>query len=83
MRKLRDGDEWWVEAEWPDGTIEKIKNFKNFPNAVHWLKLHSKVWVRERTVVAAANATQKAISAGKMVEHAAALQRPLHKLAKI
>ena len=25
---LRDGDEWLIEAEWPDGSIEHVCTFK-------------------------------------------------------
>jgi hypothetical protein len=38
---LNDGDQWSVEAEWPDGTIEQINTFKHHYEAVDWLNAQS------------------------------------------
>lgn len=78
---LGDGEQWWVEAEWPDGTIEQINNFKRHADAVHWLKLHCDVWVQERTAVQAAKNPQ--LISTDSTDYAAAMQGPPHKGDKI
>jgi hypothetical protein len=45
---LGDGDQWAIEAEWPDGSIEPICTFKAHAEAVNWVKTHSETWMRER-----------------------------------
>jgi hypothetical protein len=45
---LSDGDRWFVEAEWPDGTIEQIDTFGRHIEAVNWVSTQSESWVRER-----------------------------------
>jgi hypothetical protein len=45
---LRDGGEWLIEAEWPDGSIEHVCTFKVHSDAAHWLKTHSQIWLQER-----------------------------------
>jgi hypothetical protein len=45
---LRDRDEWFIEAEWPDGSIEHVCTFKVHSDAAKWLKTHSEAWLRER-----------------------------------
>ena len=45
---LRDGEEWAVEAEWPDGTIEQIDTFKAHFEALNWVNNRSKAWLQER-----------------------------------
>ncbi len=34
---LRDGQQWAVEAEWPDGTIEQVDTFKAHFEALNWV----------------------------------------------
>jgi hypothetical protein len=46
---LRDGDEWLIEAEWPDGSIEHVCTFKAHSDAAKWLKTQSQTWLQERT----------------------------------
>ena len=46
---LSDGENWSVEAEWPDGTIEPVKDFKGHSDAVIWLSTRSESWLQERT----------------------------------
>ena len=46
---LSDGENWSVEAEWPDGTIEPVKDFKGHSDAVIWLSTRSEIWLQERT----------------------------------
>jgi hypothetical protein len=45
---LSDSDQCFVEAEWPDGTIEQIDTFGLHIEAVNWLSTQSESWVRER-----------------------------------
>ncbi len=42
-------DRWCVEAEWPDGTIERIDTFEAHLEAVNWVTTVSHEWLRERT----------------------------------
>jgi hypothetical protein len=46
---LSDGDNWSVEAEWPDGTIEPVDTFEGRSDAVDWLSVRSGSWLEERT----------------------------------
>jgi hypothetical protein len=48
---LRDGDEWTVEAEWPDGTIDQVIMAKSASDAWDWINHLSESWVRDRGVV--------------------------------
>jgi hypothetical protein len=45
---LGDGDQWVIEAEWPDGLIEPICAFKAHSEAVNWVKTFSETWLKER-----------------------------------
>jgi len=45
---LRDGGEWLIEAEWPDGSIEHVYTFKAHSDAANWLKTYSETWLQER-----------------------------------
>jgi len=45
---LREGEQWQVEAEWPDGTIEQVHKFKACLEALKWVKTKSAAWVAER-----------------------------------
>jgi hypothetical protein len=49
---LSDDQRWSVEAEWPDGTIERVNTFKGHLEAASWLKTQSESWLRERFVPA-------------------------------
>jgi hypothetical protein len=42
---LGDRDEWVVEAEWPDGTLERVSTFKNHSAAAHWIATASEAWL--------------------------------------
>jgi hypothetical protein len=46
---LSDGNKWSVEAEWPDGTVERVSAFKTHIEAVDWLNRQSKVWLEGRS----------------------------------
>lgn len=43
-----DGDEWLIEAEWPDGSLEHICAFKAHFEAVNWITTHSEAWLQKR-----------------------------------
>ena len=45
---LRDGENWVVEAEWPDGTIEQIDAFKAHFEAASWVSTQSATWLKKR-----------------------------------
>jgi hypothetical protein len=42
---LSDRDDWVVEAEWPDGTLEQVSAFKNHSAAAHWIATASEAWL--------------------------------------
>jgi hypothetical protein len=41
---LSDGDQWVVEAEWPDGTLESVNTFKDHASAAYWISARSETW---------------------------------------
>jgi hypothetical protein len=45
---LSDAGEWLIEAEWADGSIEHVCNFKAHSDAAKWLKTSSEAWLQER-----------------------------------
>jgi hypothetical protein len=45
---LRDGDQWLVEVEWRDGTIEHVKSFGCYSDAAEWLSTGSIAWLDTR-----------------------------------
>jgi hypothetical protein len=45
---LNDGDNWSIDAEWPDGTIERVDTFKAHFEAVNWLSSESHTWLAGR-----------------------------------
>ena len=45
---VRDAADWSVEAEWPDGTIERVKTFKAELAALDWLSWQSHAWLEWR-----------------------------------
>jgi hypothetical protein len=45
---LTDGENWLVEAEWPDGTIEEVDSFKAYFEAMHWVSTQSEAWLENR-----------------------------------
>jgi hypothetical protein len=45
---LSDSQQWTVEAEWPDGTIEQIDTFKRHFEAIDWVRNQSEVWLQGR-----------------------------------
>ncbi len=45
---LADRDEWAVEVEWPDGTLERVGTFRNYHLAASWVKTQSETWAKVR-----------------------------------
>jgi hypothetical protein len=43
-------DDWTVEAEWPDGTIETVKTFEAELKALDWLSWQSHAWLENRGI---------------------------------
>jgi hypothetical protein len=48
---LRNDEQCVVEAEWPDGTIEKIEAFKHKYEAADWIASQSEDWLQERVLI--------------------------------
>jgi hypothetical protein len=42
---LGDREEWVIEAEWPDGTLERVTTFKNHSAAARWIATVSEAWL--------------------------------------
>jgi hypothetical protein len=47
---LTDHDRWAVEAEWPDGTLERVDTFKEHWSATDWIADQSDTWVKVRRI---------------------------------
>jgi hypothetical protein len=45
---LSDGDQWLVEAEWPDGTLEPVNTFNDHASAVNWMNTRTETWIGHR-----------------------------------
>lgn len=43
---LSDRDQWVVEAEWPDGTLERVQTFQNHSTAANWVATQSEAWLQ-------------------------------------
>jgi hypothetical protein len=48
---LSDRDQWAVEAEWPDGTLERINTFNDHSSATDWISTQADAWLEVRTVL--------------------------------
>jgi hypothetical protein len=46
--RTADKSYWYVEAEWADGTIEEIGQFKSILEAWDWIARQSTAWLEER-----------------------------------
>jgi hypothetical protein len=46
---LGDAENWSVEAEWPDGTIEPVHTLKAYFEAMNWVRTQSQLWLQSRT----------------------------------
>jgi hypothetical protein len=47
LKKL-EASEWSVEAEWPDGTLERIGSFESDSEARDWIAHKSAGWLEKR-----------------------------------
>jgi hypothetical protein len=47
---VTDGDQWEVEAERPDGTLERINTFNDPSSATDWINTRSEAWMGVRNV---------------------------------
>jgi hypothetical protein len=47
---LSDRDEWVVEVEWPDGTLERIRSFKQHATAANWIATQAEAWLRAQDI---------------------------------
>jgi hypothetical protein len=47
---LGDRDQWVVEVEWPDGTLERVNSFKDHGSAANWVTTQSETWVGVRRI---------------------------------
>jgi hypothetical protein len=48
---VRNDERRVVEAEWPDGTIEKIEVFNHKYEAADWIASQSEDWLQERVLI--------------------------------
>jgi hypothetical protein len=42
---LIDRDEWAIEVEWPDDTLERVNTFRDHSAAAHWVAAQSEAWL--------------------------------------
>jgi len=47
---LSDRDEWVVEAEWSDSTLERVSTFGGHSAAVDWVAHQSEAWLAVRLI---------------------------------
>jgi len=47
---LGDRDEWVVEAEWWDSTLERVSTFVDHSAAVDWIANQSESWLAVRRI---------------------------------
>ena len=47
---LSDRDQWAVEVEWPDSTLERINTFKDYSSALNWVNTQSETWLQVRSI---------------------------------
>ena len=47
---LGDRDEWVVEAEWWDSTLERVSTFGDHSAAVDWIANQSEAWLAVRRI---------------------------------
>jgi hypothetical protein len=47
---LTDLGQWAVEAEWPDGTLERVDTFKEHSSAASWIATQSEPWWVDRWI---------------------------------
>jgi hypothetical protein len=47
---LSDRDEWVIEAEWPDSTLERVSTFRDHSAAADWIANQSEAWLASRRI---------------------------------
>ena len=47
---LSDRDEWAVEAEWSDSTLERVDTFGNYSAATDWIANQCEAWLAPRRI---------------------------------
>ena len=47
---LSDRDEWVVEAEWSDSTLERVNAFGGYSAAADWIANQSEAWLAARRI---------------------------------
>jgi hypothetical protein len=47
---LSDRDEWVIEAEWPDSTLERVSTFRDHSAAADWIASQSEAWLAARRI---------------------------------
>ena len=47
---LSDRDEWVVEAEWSDNTLERVSTFRDYSAAADWIANQSEAWLAVRRI---------------------------------
>ncbi len=47
---LSDRDEWVVEAEWSDSTLERVSTFRDYSAAADWIAKQSEAWLAARRI---------------------------------
>jgi hypothetical protein len=47
---LTDRDRWAVEAEWPDGMLERVDTFQEHSSAASWIATQSDAWWVDRRI---------------------------------
>jgi hypothetical protein len=47
---LSDRDEWVIEAEWSDSTLERVSTFRDYSAAADWIAHQSEAWLAARRI---------------------------------
>jgi hypothetical protein len=47
---LSGHDQWAVEVEWPDGTLERVLTFEDHVSASNWVSTQSELWLKVRKI---------------------------------
>jgi len=47
---LGDRDQWVVEAEWSDSTLERVSTFRDYSAAADWIANQSEPWFAARRI---------------------------------
>jgi hypothetical protein len=47
---LSDRDEWVIEVEWSDSTLERVSTFRDHSAAADWIANQSEAWLAARRI---------------------------------